>query len=604
MSKSPDYHDLQNRYVRYLQNFDTCEDPWIDLYCETYPGDSNNDDVWNACYAYTVLIHPDQVDLVLEPPSWEFNYIATPSSFQVITDAAGERRSQKPVSNVVEIFDHADNIDTDIGQRIVVFQTYHEIRPPGMPELSEDFRIYHNLWVSFDRSEAYKINQRDGTDELVARISSTRISVRTKLLRQYLSGRQLCLMKYVDARALAPLSQNHRIPDSTILQPGKYHIERSGSDDSPSLPQSSCEQSAYYSRILGKTVMHPNGPEESGLYPYYDPYDRTRPGQGYKEFIVGEQNDGSPVKFTCNPKMLSNFYGINPKAPHYLTPVYFDKAVLDKYESDHRYLIGPSSVKCGNLWLFRLDNDHTDYVMAWLGDIGTDLPPTEANHWLQYNILPSDAGVRGLTGMKFPQGIDVPSQFFNQEIDDAEMRGISDMAFRRDFLNSFAEPSTPEHLFALRYETLKNQWKQYHGWTLYDNLHDHDRYALSIRLPRDDQDIEERDHQISRIQKLLIEYINSKSIYEALCEDSKTTKGQSIMLLDAFLKEQGYIHRGRCVEFLKDLQKWRSKTVHKKTPSYDQLIEGAEPSNHARRFVEQMLRNAISMLDDLIDFIQ
>lgn len=41
-------------------------------------------------------------------------------------------------------------------------------------------------------------------------------------------------------------------------------------------------------------------------------------------------DDGNEISHTCNPKKLSNYFGANPDAPYYLTPVLFDASVLGK----------------------------------------------------------------------------------------------------------------------------------------------------------------------------------------------------------------------------------------------------------------------------------
>ena len=575
MATPPDYHALQNQYVDYLRNFDDHTSPWLDLYCETYPDAPDNNDVWNACYAYTILVHRDQVDKVIDVRRWEWKYIAHPPAFQVISSFKGDEISRQPLDNVLDSYRYADDINVDIGKRLVVFQDYDGVRPSSMPELSEDFRIYHNLWISADRSEAYKINLEDGTDSLVARISPTKVQVRTPLIRQYLAGRQFCLVKYVDARALGASHESNHVSDEIYIESGKYHIERTSSEDVSDLASIisvKVDRNSIYSRIRGKTAMYPGNIEESGLYPYYDPHDWEKLGYDYKEFVIGENKDGSPSKFTCNPDLLSNYFGANPDAPHYLTPVYFGKKVLGKYESDTRYRIEPRCIRCGTLWLVRVDNDHADYVMVWLGDLGTDLPPGEANHWLQYNIPPPEDGIRG----------------------------VSEMTIRQDLLNQFADPVSPEHVFILKYKTLKEKWRNHYGWSLYEDLHEHDHYVLTIRLPHNDQDIEGRDRLIASMQKLLIEYLNGSSIRNALREINHATDDQTIALLDKFLEDQEYIQRNSTISFLKDLQKWRSKTIHKKTSSYDRLLGDQAILSDARETVENMLHRAISMLENLI----
>ena len=60
------------------------------------------------------------------------------------------------------------------------------------------------------------------------------------------------------------------------------------------------------------------------------PYNQEK---SYIDFILGVDENGKELKYTCDPNKLSNYFGANPSAPHYLTPVYFDSAVLNKYYS-------------------------------------------------------------------------------------------------------------------------------------------------------------------------------------------------------------------------------------------------------------------------------
>ena len=84
---------------------------------------------------------------------------------------------------------------------------------------------------------------------------------------------------------------------------------------------------------------------------------------------------------------MSNYYGANPTAPHYLTPVYFDTAVLNKYYSKPEiYKIEDGIIRCGVLWALYIDNSNPDYVSAYLGDLGRDLPSeSEQHYWRGFN---------------------------------------------------------------------------------------------------------------------------------------------------------------------------------------------------------------------------
>ena len=602
MNGQRDYHALQASYVKEFMALNDVTSPWLDLYTETYPEAPDDKDLWNACYTYSVLIQKEHVDLLLNAAVWGQDHIANAPSFEVVTDSRGKRMSKSPVDRVIDTLGISHDIDMDIGKRMVVFQHYHNILGKRPPELCEDFRIYHNLWIREDGLIARKINQGDGTDEIVARISPERVQVRTPLVRQYLAGRQLCLLRYADMRALGQLPKDYPIPSSEYPPPridlkrSFYHIETStsykdsrqfsryshGNAHRDELPP---DAKLLYSRILGKAIMHPDSVTYSGLYPYYDPFDRTKPGQEYKEYVIGEDQNGEPFKFTCNftcnrnPDRSAQDIGKNPEPPDYLTPVCFDKKVLEKYDGDARYEVGPNSISCGDIWLLRVDNDNENHVMVWLGDLGNDLPPMEDLHWLQYNIPPPCTGP------------------------------VSDMAFRRDILAQFASPQSPDNLFYSRYCRLKNEWYKHCGWHLYKQLHDHDNYIKSVRLPRDDKDTQGRDRQISNIQKLLIEYLNIKGIQSAFNNsshrlDKKPGNGRSIQWLEKWLQAESYSNHERDIKFLRELQKWRSKTNHWKGSSYDELLDKYQYSRDATQVVKEMLKGAITMMDGLIRLAQ
>jgi hypothetical protein len=67
-------------------------------------------------------------------------------------------------------------------------------------------------------------------------------------------------------------------------------------------------------------------------------------------FIIGEDEDGDLIEHTSDPHVLANYFGANPVAPHYLTPVHFHKRVLNKYyEEPGRYSVEDSLLRCGKL---------------------------------------------------------------------------------------------------------------------------------------------------------------------------------------------------------------------------------------------------------------
>ena len=67
------------------------------------------------------------------------------------------------------------------------------MRPSMLPQLSQEFRLYHNLWANENGTEFIKVNA-DGSEELAAEIGPSRVRVRTKHLRQFQAGKQLDLV--------------------------------------------------------------------------------------------------------------------------------------------------------------------------------------------------------------------------------------------------------------------------------------------------------------------------------------------------------------------------------------------------------------------------
>jgi len=79
--------------------------------------------------------------------------------------------------------------------------------------------------------------------------------------------------------------------------------------------------------------------------------------------------------YSSDPGALSNrIFDKQPTTPDYLTPVFFKKAVLDKYyQQPDKYSVEDGYLRCCGLWGVTMDNHHADKVVIWLGDLGRDL---------------------------------------------------------------------------------------------------------------------------------------------------------------------------------------------------------------------------------------
>lgn len=112
-------------------------------------------------------------------------------------------------------------------------------------------------------------------------------------------------------------------------------------------------------RYLGVRVMEPPPIRQAEVWPFAPP-------RRYGEFLISVDDAGNDVRFTCDPDALANYFGVNPDAPHYLTPVHFRRDVLAPYYARaDLYHVMDGHVRCGDLWSMAVDLDHEDRVIAY-----------------------------------------------------------------------------------------------------------------------------------------------------------------------------------------------------------------------------------------------
>ena len=137
-----------------------------------------------------------------------------------------------------------------------------------------------------------------------------------------------------------------------------------------------------YSLLYAKTIIYGCPIKECGYWPY------NEQELEFEDYAIAIDEEGNNVMFSSNPSRLSNFINDNSDAPHYLTPVFFKRDVLQKYYAEpNRYSVESGIIRCGTLWSLYIDNESSEYVVAYLGDLGRDLPSREQKHWKTYNIV-------------------------------------------------------------------------------------------------------------------------------------------------------------------------------------------------------------------------
>lgn len=240
-------------------------------------------------------------------------------------------------------------------QPLVIDRNFSGLRK-GYKEVCEEFRLFHNLYHDSKKNEYIKFDDAGDEDTVIA-VESNCIQIRLKELRQFLAIKEMYLS-----------IQFGRVERSTHSLKN-LGLKESGSNNRKGLI---CWRLVYgggnraFSRIVGKRLVEPLPKSERGFREFAGESE-----QRYVDFVIGIDERGGEFTYSCNPDSLANFFGADPEAPNYLTPVHFRKQVLDQYyQKPGKYTVGDSSLRCGDLWVLDIDNHPEDKVSVWLGQIG------------------------------------------------------------------------------------------------------------------------------------------------------------------------------------------------------------------------------------------
>jgi hypothetical protein len=443
---------------------------------------------------------------------------------------------------------------------LVIDREFHGVRP-NYVEITEEFRHFHRLYHDRKTDQFIKITA-DGNEHVVATIEPGLVRIRLKEIRQFLAIKEMHLAILFDCQERSSASR------------ADLGLKENGADERDRLccwglnygDIGGLGSTRAFSRLLGKRLIPPLPKEKSGFWGFAD----DEP-EKHVEFIIGVNEHGEEVLHTCDPDAVGNYFGANPGAPHYLTPVHFKKQVLDKYYLQaSRYRVSDATLWCGTLWRMDLDNHHDDKVCAWLGDLGRDLPYEEQLHWRSHNIAPVGS---------------MSETFVNRQ------------------LNCVATDSDrPEHVFHQRYHDLAEACTEKLGWRMLLPLASEDEHHFQcLRVPSTDEQ-KDFDDLVLSLTKLLVDSLNEKELNRLRpTEQAEDVKG-SISRLEAACKARGVPHFEPHIEFLRKLQNLRSAgSAHRKGSNYQKIAEEFKVDSQSLRTVfGGIMRKALEALDFLI----
>lgn len=281
----------------------------------------------------------------------------------------------------------------------------------------------------------------------------------------------------------------------------------------------------------------------------------------YEDFQFSDKSK-DVTKHTCDKSKLANYFGANPDAPHFLTPIFFDKEVLERYyNKPSEYSIQDGALFYGIKWMLRLDNNSKDSITVYLGDLG-DLPHKEQLHWKAHNILSGS---------------------------------LSKVAFSRDFMAEFCSAQEPSLVFKQRLGGFNNNWREKFGWDLFKPLNKEDEHHIkSLKVPKDEQ--KEFDEVILSLNKIIIDSLNVEEMKKGL----ELTGGKgSITVLQKYLDQKYNFNSNEMFHFLRDLQELRSRgSAHRKGDDYPAVYDKLNEGDFSKTF-EKILVKSIWILNTL-----
>jgi len=456
---------------------------------------------------YSALVSNDIVDKSLENYSWDLLIGHGMPGF-VTYSKGGE--------SITEYHRFSD----DGIEPIVYWRDFHGVRE-NYYEISEEFRLYFNLFE--DKKSLHDcvlIHIDDNGDDIeVVKISKNEVKIKLKYIKEFLAAKKMRLAIFFDFMRFSGKSlEELKLEEMNDVVKSDDYIY------SVCVRDIVIDTDKSQGWLLGKKLI-------SGLKDFNPDIFGRNEKRKYEDFIIGIDEDGNSILHTCDENKLANYFGKNPDAPHYLTPVYFTRDVLKKYyDNPDKFSVDDGNISCRGLWSLRIDNNHPKYVIAYLGDLG-HLHHKEQLYWRSYNI--------------------------------SSQEGISRVAWKRGFMAEFTDPERPDLYFKYKFEIFQKAWFDTYGWYLFKPLSKGDSHHLDALHVPTTNDQKEFDEQVLSLTKILIDSLNEKKLVNGIGLTKENPKG--IDKFELFL-ESKKIRLPGMLEFIRNLQFLRSTSVaHRKS---------------------------------------
>ncbi|MFC0343811.1 hypothetical protein [Epilithonimonas hispanica] len=438
----------------------------------------------------------------------------------------------------------------------IIYQQFYNNIFPTKFEIVEEFLQFFNLYFDNKNNSYISVDITSEQNEVVKIVrhkDNIEIKVKTHFLRQFLFAKKLVLGFQMDYfresdRTLSEQNLNESMLFDEFAQ--LYNFNICFKD------YSSMDRCNSDSRLLAKAILV--GYESHNIQ---TDYERLNSGT-CEDFIVDVNNEnGDFIYESCNKSEFEETkYG-------YYTSIFFKREVLLKYyNSPNTYTIEDGSLYMKGSWRLYLDNNNYEFVSAYLGDLKM-LPHFEQLYWKSFNIEPQS------------------------EVDKRR--------FNIDFLSSYYDPEIEDLKFKNEYIRVNKLFLKKFGFNLFSEFDENDVHCFkTLRLPLKNE-AAELDVLILNLCKVLIDYLNVKSINTFLTSEQKELR--SIEKLEIFLEINNLKNFEKIIAFYKTLQKLRSTgSAHRKNSDYKKFLLslGFENSDEKGIF-KALLKDAINILKNI-----
>lgn len=464
--------------------------------------------------------------------------------------------------------------------RYVNFSTSGEVEPlvikrdynglaENTIEVVEEFRLLFQLFYD-NKTGCYK-DLKSNTNIVI--IQQGKVFINQRYLRLYLAAKKKILVVFKDNRIFFQEDELYKeITDKKLIAQ-----EEIGEDFRYKLTIGKYPgEQKYFSLLYEKKIILPLPLKGSGIGPY-------EKKKIYARFKIGWDKNCKDIEYSCDPKLLRDYFGHNESAPHYMTPVFFRKEVLNKYCKDDRYEVQDGMLRFGTLWSIYIDNIRNDeYVSVYLGDLGTYLPDyEEQQYWYSFNV-----------------------------VCDAK---LSDVKYKRDFLAQATDPTDYLNRFKNKYRYIKKLTQIDWGWSLYKELSEEDEYVFrGLYIPSDTSQ-NELDNATLLLNKLMNDVINDTEIKKVIRNidptiDFENIKG-TINLLEKLFELKGLTDYKDEIKRIRNIQDLRSSgSCHPKGKNYKKVRKNSDQDEYhnsdAYRLLLKEAHEFLCYVEKNIDYLK